>query len=197
MDNLVNKEVSELKKELRKKILIARNEIVRIGTKEIEQEVISKLLSHPNFIKSEKIMVYMAFQGEINIDPLIEIAWQLKKKIFLPKVYPKLKEMKGIEIRSWSEIVPGHYGIREPLTTNKIITCEELNLMIIPGITFDKLGYRLGYGAGYYDKFLGNCEHLPYRIGITYDQLLVDELPKEAHDIPMREILTEKRRIIF
>ena len=84
-------------------------------------------------------------------------------------------------------------GILEPLREKKTVNTDEIDLVIVPGLAFDKSGNRLGHGKGYYDRYLERCGENVFFIGIAYDFQVLDTIPADAHDIKMNMIVTESR----
>ena len=93
-------------------------------------------------------------------------------------------------INDWNDLSTGAYGILEPREI-KIALPEDIQVAIIPGIAFDKKGYRIGYGKGYFDRLLPKMNAL--KIALAFDFQLLDELPREKHDVKMDMIITDKR----
>ncbi len=150
------------------------------------EALLTHLESIPIFQKSKNILIYNALKDEVKTLTFIE-KWKDKKTIFLPVVdgeYLKIKTYKG---NSYLKI--GAYGINEP--TGKLFTdYEKIDLAIIPGISFDVYGNRLGRGKGYYDRLLPQIK--AYKIGICFSFQVFDNIPTEPHDTKMDLVLTEE-----
>lgn len=171
-----------MKQELRKKYLSIRKNICSTISSSI---ITKKVLSHPKIITSSTILIYMSYNNEVDTKEIIN-ALLPSKKIALPKVIDK--EIKFYYINSLLELSPGYYGILEPITTNPVNNYDN-TICITPGVCFSRDGYRLGYGGGYYDRFLS--KHKVYTIGLCYKECLVDALPHESHDKQIDEIITD------
>ena len=171
-----------MKQELRKKYLSIRKNICSTISSSI---ITKKVLSHPKIITSSTILIYMSYNNEVDTKEIIN-ALLPSKKIALPKVIDK--EIKFYYINSILELSPGYYGILEPITTNPVNNYDN-TICITPGVCFSRDGYRLGYGGGYYDRFLS--KHKVYTIGLCYKECLVDALPHESHDKQIDEIITD------
>lgn len=171
-----------MKQELRKKYLSIRKNICSTISSSI---ITKKVLSHPKIITSSTILIYMSYNNEVDTKEIIN-ALLPSKKIALPKVINK--EIKFYYINSLLELSPGYYGILEPITTNPVNNYDN-TICITPGVCFSRDGYRLGYGGGYYDRFLS--KHKVYTIGLCYKECLVDALPHESHDKQIDEIITD------
>ena len=102
--------------------------------------------------------------------------------------------MNLIRIKSWAELEPGHFGILEP--TSSDYYKGEIDLVITPSIVFDKNGYRLGYGKGYYDRYFTENKY-KISVGLSYHKLLQENVPKEEHDKQVDIIITEEKTFII
>ena len=106
------------------------------------------------------------------------------------EVLSYLKNRYGKEINSFDDLSPGALGVLEPSPEKRIrITPESINLVIIPGVAFDLQGGRIGYGKGYYDRFLEQTK--AFRLALAFDFQIIDKVPTEKHDVPMNGILSE------
>jgi 5-formyltetrahydrofolate cyclo-ligase len=131
------------------------------------------------------IGAYFATGSEVKTDLLIGEAKRLGKVVALPRAEKDM--INFYEISSTSELVAGRFGVMEPLPVRPAHT---IDLIVVPGIAFDKKGYRLGYGKGYYDRYLS--EKKPqFAIGLAYNFQLLESLPHDAHDVKMDAISTE------
>ena len=160
--------VSTEKKELRSKIKALKKEHTKEQLLEQSEKILAKLEQHPDFIKAERVMLYSALPDEVQTQAFLE-KWHLKKQIILP-----------------TAIAVGDFNILEP--QNEPYQ-GGFDLIVVPGVAFDRNGNRIGRGRGYYDRFL--CQHLDVkRIGICFDFQLVDKVPTEPLDIRMDEVIS-------
>jgi 5-formyltetrahydrofolate cyclo-ligase len=141
-------------------------------------------------------MFYCAHGSEVPTDEMIEQALAQKKNVAVPLIDPERWEIIAARITSLRDDVhPGTYGIREPgLQRCKLLRSEEIDLVLVPGIVFDRYGHRVGYGKGFYDRWLG---HFPIkqRVGIAFELQVVKKLPTGLNDLPVSFIITEKETI--
>ncbi|MBP2031753.1 5,10-methenyltetrahydrofolate synthetase [Clostridium algifaecis] len=98
--------------------------------------------------------------------------------------------MIAVEIKKFSELVPGAYNILEPESTEFKVDEKSIDLSYIPGVAFDSSGGRIGYGGGYYDRFLQKLEKNSKKIALCYDFQVLDTVPTETHDIMIDSIIT-------
>ena len=143
------------------------------------------------FKDSKVVMFYVSFNSEVDTHEMIKEALK-SKRIAVPKVVEG--EMQSALIIDFDQMIPsGKFNILEPIELLKIEP-KNISLIIIPGIAFDRKGHRIGYGYGYYDKFLRKISKA-VKIGIAFDFQIVDKIPNEAHDVPLDSIVTEKEVI--
>lgn len=141
--------------------------------------------------RCRKLMIYAPIQSEMDPTPLGRHAANLGWEIYLPRMRGKF-ELDAVKTDFEAALEPGRYGILQPAEHLPAVDPAELDVIIVPGIAFDVRGYRLGYGAGYYDRFLPRAKNALW-IGFTFDDLLVPELPVEPHDQRLHAVLTERR----
>ena len=182
-----------MKEEIRKKILEKRNNLSTYEIFEKSNKIISKLISLEEFKEAKKILCYVSFGSEVYTHGFIK-AYSSIKNIAVPVVNKEKNELILSCIRDWKELSTGAYGILEPKKIKKA-NPKEIEIAIIPGIAFDKRGYRIGYGEGYFDRLLSKMNAI--RIAIAYELQIVNKIPDEKHDMKMDKIITEKRILSF
>jgi len=183
------------KKEIRKALVNKRKKLSedtrQLWSRKITDLFINKLYSP----QVNKIMAYLPIKGEVDTYPLIK--WGIEKgiSIFVPRTDPKSKTMKPIKITDLNnDLIVGAYGIYEPKDDLKeTIAKTEIDIIIVPGVAFDESGYRLGYGGGYYDKFLDKASLDTINAAFSYEFQVVSELPREAWDKRVDAIITEEK----
>ena len=180
-----------MKDKLRKKILDARfaltPEVRRAKSREIEQ----RLFDLPEFKSAALVMFYASFQSEVETHGMIRRALAEGKRVVLPRV--KGKELELLEIENFDrDVSPGAWGIPEP-DRGKPAVVQDIGLIIVPGAVFDERGNRVGYGAGFYDKLLPQYQGMT--AALAFELQVVPQVPADAHDVPMKKIVTEKRVI--
>jgi len=131
---------------------------------------------------------------EWNTLPIIKRAWSEKKKIALPKVIEHKREMEFYKITDVSQMQKGYRTIMEPNTTeDSFVPKDKIQLLIVPGFVYTYDGYRIGFGGGYYDKFLVDFEH--ESIALCSEKQIVTYIGHEAHDQKVNALITERRII--
>ena len=154
-------------------------------------EIIKKrLFALPEFKKSKFVMLYASKEDEVSTDDMIDEALEMGKRVALPLVVSKEtivpKEVKNRH----KDLEKGHFEIFEPRKCQKEVELGKIDLVVVPGVAFDKNNVRLGRGKGYYDRFLKNLPPGKTTIGIAYDFQIVESLPKYSHDIPVSKVIT-------
>lgn len=183
------------KKILRKEMLIKRDSLLKDTKIDFDNTIREKLRMMKFFNTAENIFIYIGFGSEINTSDYINDFLKMGKRIFIPRINIEEKTMEAVEIKSLDNLVKDKYGILEPANGIEAIEKVELDLVILPGVVFDVNGGRIGYGGGYYDKYLQNLDKSIPKAALCYDFQVIDEVPTEEHDIKADYIITEKRII--
>lgn len=178
------------KKEIRKQMTEIRDSLSKEEKSVKDAKIQDTLLSLSQIKESEAVFIYLSFRSEIDTLELLRQLWALGKKTYVPKVVNG--EMDFYEISSFKELEPGFYGILEPVTTKCVSGCA--GVMIMPGLAFDLQKNRIGYGGGYYDRYLEKYKNEQlYTIAAAYDFQVVEKLEVEGYDYPVDILVTETR----
>jgi 5-formyltetrahydrofolate cyclo-ligase len=178
---------------LREQILEIRKNLNDQNVESYSNIIINTLLKSELYKKASNIMSYVSFNNEVNTHRFIVKAIEDGKKISVPYIDNKNKIMLPCLIDDIDELVPGYFGILSPDPNKlKIIDAKSIDLVIVPGACFDINGYRIGYGGGYYDKFLPLLRKDASSIGLAFSFQVIDKVPYEKYDIPVDFIVTEK-----
>jgi 5-formyltetrahydrofolate cyclo-ligase len=149
-----------------------------------------RILKSKKFEKARSVGAYFAFGSEVKTDRILDEALRVGKKVSLPRV--EGESIRFYEFSDRQNLVKGRFGIMEPLASSEI---TDIDLLIVPGIAFDNEGYRLGYGKGYYDRYLSETE--AYSIGLAFSFQMTDEICSDGHDRRVNAVATEKSLISF
>ena len=153
--------------------------------------ILNKLLKLPEFQKAQTVLFYMPFDGEVNTLDMIKKAKEMGKKIGLPRILRKVKEI--IPVLTYcldKELEMGPYGIQQPKDDSKMaLKIEDLDMVVVPGVAFDGQNNRLGRGGGYYDRFLRKLPSQIPTIGLAFDFQLIERLPRQEHDVAVARVL--------
>lgn len=170
------------KSQIRSKIL-GKLKTQKEGTKDRKSKIIKeKLFRTEEFIKAKIVMFYLSHGGEVNTQEMIKEAIEQGKIVAVPVVNRKTNTIIPCRIRLNSRLSKGLYGILEP-TKKCRLPLQKIDLVIVPGIAFDKGGSRLGRGKGCYDRFLESLPKTTPRIGLAFDFQVLPSLPVKPHDI--------------
>ena len=143
------------------------------------------LNSYKEFRNAKTVFCYVSYNGEVETLNLIREILK-SKTLTVPYCIDDNGNMIAVNIHSADDLVKGHYGIPEPKNPVEFPK-EEIDFVIVPGVAFSKDGYRLGYGKGYYDRFLADIS--PYKLGVVKKELLLEKLPHNEYDIKMDDVL--------
>ncbi len=176
------------KNELRKELKAFRK---AVHNKNDDADIVNHLIQSELFKTSEAVLLYAALDDEINIDSVICASLDMGKKTALPVCADNKGTMSFYYISSPDDLKTGFFSVREP-DIKKCRICDDFknSICVVPGIAFDRRGYRLGYGKGYYDRFLENFSSLS--VGLCYNELLKSFLPCDKFDRSVDYIITQK-----
>lgn len=172
-----------VKGELRKECRAKRRKLNSIDNS--SDSIIENFLNSEIYSNADILLCYASLDDEIPTDAVIEKAFSDGKKVYLPACKNADGEMDFYEISSFNELVSGFFGVREPnleRCKNRLFpgNCSENTVCVVPGLAFDKNGFRLGYGKGYYDRFLSGYSGIS--VGFCYAELLFDSIPSDIYD---------------
>lgn len=172
-----------MKDELRKRYLNIRKNITNRDI--LDNNIYKKIINHEKINSCETILIYVSYNYEVDTLKIIKYFLN-KKKVAVPKICEN--EMKFYYINSFNDLSIGKYGILEPTTKEEVNDFNNA-ICITPGICFNKDGYRIGYGKGYYDRFFD--KHNLYKIGLCYKECLITNKFNSNFDKKVDEIITE------
>ncbi|MFW6022863.1 MAG: 5-formyltetrahydrofolate cyclo-ligase [Halanaerobiaceae bacterium] len=156
------------------------------------KEITEMFLNLDMVINSSKLLLYYSIRNEIITHELIKNLLMMEKEVYLPYISNDKKNIKIAQITNLlSDMQDGAFGIKEPVNKDNS-DINKMDIIVVPGLIFDRNGYRIGYGGGYYDRLLGSLNNDITTIGLAYEDFLQDSLPVENFDIPVDIIITEK-----
>lgn len=188
--------IRELKKNLRAQYRQVRERMSPEQKKQSNAAILGRLLSLREYGRAPSVFTYVSKPNEVDTAALIEAAAAAHKKVAVPLCFPETVGMKFYEIGSLEELVKGLYGVLEPdPEKSRPAEASENSICIVPGLSFDSQGYRLGYGKGYYDRFLSTFPGIT--VGLCYSGCVKWDLPHGYYDRQVDLLITEKylRRI--
>ena len=176
---------SDLKRRLRTERIQMSERVVR----EKSLRIYRRLIDIPAYQLARRIACYVSIKNEVDTRIVIQKAIGGGKLVGVP-VTREDGDMDFQGIAGMSDLRPVHHGLREPIPdSQKVLLPHTIDLILVPGIAFDRFGYRIGSGGGYYDRFLARTEAV--RIGLSYAFQIIDRVPAEPHDMKMDLIITE------
>ncbi len=176
------------------KVQIRSKILLRLKTQKEEDRnrkskfILNKLLRNKAFRKAKIVMFYIAFGGEVNTAEMIREAQKIGKVICVPMCSKDKEIMQPAILENHAKLKLGPYGVREPATEN-LLKPEDLDLVIVPGLAFDKKGNRLGRGKGYYDRFLSRLSNKTHSIGMAFDFQILPLVPTTRHDVSVKKVI--------
>ena len=187
-----------LSKEDIRKFILSKREIYDSETKlRWNNSIFTKLVNSEFYKKASVIFTFVSFGGEVDTHEIINRALSDGKIICVPKIKSKLTGIEIFRINSLAELKPGYYGILEPLEKCPKVDSKNIDLVIMPGVAFDRQGGRIGYGAGFYDRFLSEMNRKVDKLALSYCFQVLENVPIDEFDVPIDGIITEKEIILF
>ena len=177
-----------MKQGLRAQMRAKRNGLPPNSYAQKSAQIRDKLESLEQFKKSEHILVYLSKEKEVDSHALVRELIHSHKEVYAPKVNGR--DLHAYKINRWEELEPGHFDVLEPIHKHQKIPLSQLDLILVPGIAFTPDGHRIGYGKGYYDGLLKDMDAI--KIGLAFEEQMVDEFPTEDHDIPVDIVITDQ-----
>ena len=176
-----------MKAELRKKVLQEMKVLSQDQKQFIDQALTERLLQHPFYQEAKVIASYLSFPHEFQTQELIEQAIKDGKKVLIPKTYPKGRM--DFVVYDPQQLVKTSFGLLEPQGNLEVVDVSKIDLIHVPGLAFTTKGYRIGYGGGYYDRYL---KHFPGHTLSTVYPCQIQDFISENHDIPVQEVLIDE-----
>ena len=173
------------KTELRKEFLKRRESLSEKEAKERSALVIQKLRNDPYFKKAGTVLVYVSKGKEIFTHDLIQETSK-EKLVLVPRL--REKRLEAVRFTSFNDMANGDFGVLEP-KSGEAFDINKIDLVVLPGLAFDKHGYRLGYGLGYFDQFLKAYQGR--KIALAYDFQLTKTLPHDEWDVRVDEVISD------
>lgn len=185
--------IMNVKNKLRKGMLALRDSLPEDLMALKSESACNRLMAENEYKKSRSVFCFLSFGSEIRTDRIISDAL-LHKELYVPYIDSVSQTMHPVRLTGTTPLQKNRFGISEPAFDPQAKTPERFDLVIVPGLTFDRRGYRIGYGKGYYDQFFSGSPN-SLRMGLAFDCQLTDTIPAEEHDQPVDIIVTEKEVI--
>jgi 5-formyltetrahydrofolate cyclo-ligase len=185
-------EVRTVKRQLR--IEAAARRAKQPDAERMSRAILDRVVTLPEYTRARTIMLYLDIRDEVRTRWFVPTAWSKGKQVVVPYCNPT--ELGLFRLDSFDELAASRFGVLEPTAewrarTERAVEPREIDLVIAPGLAFDRQGGRLGYGKGYYDRFLEQTRTDALRLGVCFDCQLVPEVPLLPHDVRLDIIVTE------
>ena len=191
--SLMKNEATRTRKErLRKRVLAVRMGLDRSQVEVSGQAILERVLGLETYRRAKLVHTYVSSkENEVDTRALICTCLAQGKRVAVPVVMPGAKAMAHALIDGLDRLVVGSYGLAQPDPAEIVWLPAEarIDLVVVPGLAFDRRGQRIGWGGGYYDRFLAQVQTV--KIGLCYDELVLDCIPGEPHDVPVDVVVAE------
>ncbi|GKU81259.1 5-formyltetrahydrofolate cyclo-ligase [Niallia sp. NCCP-28] len=176
-----------VRKQIKEKLnLLTKEEHIKLS-----REIAGELLADPLFMQAKSIGITISNFPEVDTYEIIHRAWELGKTVSVPKCLPKTREMAFRKLTSFHQLETVYSGLHEPIEKVTEETApKEIDLLIVPGLGFTTEGFRLGFGGGYYDRYL--MKYAGKTLSLAFEMQLMTDLPIETHDLPVDRIITNR-----
>lgn len=180
-----------IKKEIRKFIKEKRALLTKDEKEILDNIIFKKIVNSQEYRKAKFIFIFVSYKDEIDTHRVIKKALIDGKVICVPKTISLEEGMYAAQITKFEDLEVGNYGILEPKSENKRIEENLIDLCYVPGLAFDRVGGRMGYGGGFYDRFLIKIRNNCKKIGLTYSFQVLERVPMGENDIFIDGIITD------
>lgn len=178
------------KKVLRKQISQQLSKLTKPQYEHLSYKIAQDLYQETAWKESSTIGITISKMPEVDTYQIIRKAWEEKKRIVVPKCFPKDRSMEFRTLTAFNQLESVYYGLFEPIVdATQFVSKKDIDLIIVPGLGFTKQGYRLGFGGGYYDRYL--LDYQGSTLSLAFHSQILQTLPIEPHDIPVAKIITD------
>ncbi len=178
---------------MKKRSLLSPSEISRLSL-----SIEASLMELPEFVAADKIALYSSFNSEVRTGLIFKEALLHNKQVYFPRADEERKHLHFIRVLAADELRPGLYDIDEPphYGEGEEVSVDSLDLVVMPGVAFDRFGSRIGYGKGFYDRVLEGAT--AFKVALAYGCQVTDQkIPMEAHDVSVDALVTESAIVRF
>ncbi len=183
------------KKELRAEMKETLSKLPKSLYDDYSHRIANLLFNDEDWLQANVIGITISQKPEVDTYQIIRKAWELGKQVAIPKCDPKEKKMSFRLITQFSQLETVYFGLLEPVAhLTAEIEPESIELLIVPGLAFTANGYRIGFGGGYYDRFMKN--YFGKTLSLAFSPQMIPDFETEEHDIPVSKIITNEKVII-
>lgn len=184
------------KKNIRNQILQHRESLDLYTRSQWDESIYNKLINSEAYKRANTIFAFVSFKSEVDTHKIIRYALEDGKTICVPRIESKQKGLEIFKIEDFEQLKKGYFGILEPVESCPEADSKELDLILMPGVAFDRQGGRLGYGAAFYDRFLSKLDKKVDKIALAYHFQILDNIPMDEHDVRIDGVITEEEIIL-
>lgn len=189
----------DAKKELRRRIRTMRESLSVEEQALRSEQVVTRLramMDQVARVADRRVFaIYYPTRNEVDVWTLIKDLWRKQKVVLFPRICQDTNLMEFRQAQSLDDFVAGPFKLMEPARRCPVWTPDQIEVVIVPGVAFNLQGYRIGFGGGYYDRFLPELKHKAVKIAPVFEFQIVDDLPHEAHDQKVDWLVSEARSI--
>jgi 5-formyltetrahydrofolate cyclo-ligase len=177
------------KKLARKQMIETLSKLTKPLYEDYSYKIAQQLYQDDDWKNADVIGITLSKFPEVDTYQIIRKAWEEGKKVVVPKCYPKDKSMIFYQLTEFSQLESVYFGLLEPKESRtEAVEASEINLVVVPGLAYTKSGYRIGFGGGYYDRYLKN--YTGKTLILAFENQIVPQMDVEEHDIPIQKIIT-------
>jgi 5-formyltetrahydrofolate cyclo-ligase len=180
---------------LRKQIIEHMNSLSEEQYTTLSEQIAFSLYAQKEWVEAKTIGITLSMENEVNTYPIIEKAWEEGKKVVVPKCNKETRTMSFRQISNFDQLETVYMNLREPIPAlTEEVNADEIDLQIVPGVAYTERGERIGYGGGYYDRYL--MHYKGKTLSLAYSFQMVDHIPIEPFDKNVEKIITEKGTMV-
>ncbi len=186
-----------MKIEIRKEALQARLRLSPVQIREKSGRIARRFFALPEYQSAATVMFYVSRASEVETHGMIARALREKDRVAVPVMFPEKRRLVPVVIHDfYQDLAPGKMGVLEPdPAKEKILPPDEVDLLVLPGLAFDRRGNRMGRGRAFFDIFLKDLSPAVIRVALAFETQIIEEVPVDSHDMPVDKIVTEERVI--
>lgn len=162
----------------------------------LDEAVFENLKAYVLKNKIKKFLVYVSNGFEVDTTRLIKFMLENNLSVYAPKCENNDNLMNFFRINSFDDLKKGHFGILEPFENTEMISEFTDAICLVPAVCYDKKGYRIGFGKGFYDRFFSQHPEV-FKVGVCYEKFIIDEIYKNENDVPVDLLITDTQEIDF
>ncbi|WP_333859882.1 5-formyltetrahydrofolate cyclo-ligase [Clostridium sp.] len=176
---------------IRKVMKEKRDNLCNNEKEKLDSIIFQKVIKSEDYNKAKIVFIFVSYKSEVYTHNIIKRALKDGKTVCVPKIMYKDGYMEAVRIHDFNELKEGAYGILEPLNIDLRVEETSIDICYVPGLVFDKSGGRIGYGGGYYDRFLKKLRNDSKKIGLAYTFQIVDKVPMGKYDVHMDGFISD------